>query len=203
MGIFKLIWWRPSRPTTKPRVAVPKPVGVKGTPIHSIRRKFLWLGDEYGVVLKLDVARNSLRIDSDNQSFVVSLNPPTRENFDLFMENWYRRQARKEFQRAVDLWLPLFHGAGYDHIQAPRLKIFRMRRAWGRCYYMKGLITMNLHLIKAPRPCIEYIVLHELCHFAVNNHSRTFYDLVERFMPDWRAADSLLKAFAREHRIIR
>ena len=78
-----------------------------------------------------------------------------------------------------------------------------MRRAWGRCYYTKGLITMNLHLVKAPDPCINYIILHELCHFVVNNHSREFYRLVEQFMPSWREADLLLKNFAREKRIIR
>lgn len=198
MGIIKILLW--GRPTPSRRRA---PVRIQragaATPIYSVRRKFLLRGLEYQVTLKTDAPRNSLAIK--DRSFIVSLYPPTRENFALFMENWYRRQARKAYQEAIDRWLPLFRARGYA-IPAPRLKIFSMRRAWGRCYYTKGLITMNLHLVKAPQTCIDYIVLHELCHFVVNSHSTEFYRLVETFMPDWREADRLLKAFARERRII-
>lgn len=181
------------------RQPVPVKRATTATPIHSVRRKFLLRGLEYQVTLKTDAPRNSLVIK--DRSFIVSLCPPTRENFALFMENWYRRQARKAYREAIDRWLPFFHACGYA-IPAPHLKIFAMRRAWGRCYYTKGLITMNLHLVKAPQACIDYIVLHELCHFAVSNHSKDFYRLVESFMPDWREADKLLKTFARERRII-
>lgn len=181
------------------RQTAPVKRAATATPIRSVRRKFLLRGLEYQVTLKTDATRNSLVIN--DQSFIVSLCPPTRENFALFMENWYRRQARKTYQEAIDRWLPLFVARGYA-IPAPRLKIFSMRRAWGRCYYTKGLITMNLHLVKVPQVCIDYIVLHELCHFAVSNHSKDFYRLVESFMPDWHEADKLLKAFARERRII-
>lgn len=187
-----------------PALSRPRPIPAArlagATPICSVRRKFLLQGTEYSVVLKPDAVRNSLVIKDG--SFVVSLHPATRENFGLFMQNWYRRQARKAFLEAIDRWLPMFHERGYG-IPAPRLKIFAMRRAWGRCYYTKGLITLNLHLVKAPRPCIDYIVLHELCHFMVSNHSKDFHRLVESFLPGWREADQLLKTFAREKRIIR
>lgn len=198
MGIIKiLLWGRPTPSRHQPPVPVKRPGAA--TPIHSVRRKFLLRGIEYPVILKTDASRNALVIE--DRSFIVSLCPPTRENFDLFMENWYRRQARKAFLEAIDRWLPLFRTQGQG-ISAPRLKIFSMRRAWGRCYYTKGLITMNLNLVKAPQVCIDYIVLHELCHFVVSNHSKDFYRLVESFMPDWREADKLLKTFARERRII-
>lgn len=201
MGIIKiLLWGRPSSSRRRSTSSAKRPAtNQAGTPIHFVRRKFLLRGSEYPVTLKTDSKRNSLVIKEN--AFVVSLNPATRENFELFMENWYRRQARKAFREAADGWLPIFRETGYD-IPAPRLKIFGMRRAWGRCYYTKGLITMNVHLVKAPQLCIDYIVLHELCHFVVSNHSQTFYRLVESFMPDWREADQLLKTFAREHRII-
>lgn len=197
MGIIKILLW--GRPTPSRRKPVPVRPAAGATPIRSVRRKFLLRGIEYPVILKTGTARNGLVIR--DQTFIVSLHPATRENFGLFMENWYRRQARKAFQEAVDYWLPLFLEAGHN-MPTPRLKIFAMRRAWGRCYYTKGLITMNLHLVKAPQPCIDYIVLHELCHFVVSNHSKDFYRLVESFMPGWREADKLLKAFARERRIL-
>lgn len=200
MGIIKLLLWGRPAPSRRQPVRVKRPATQAGTPIHSVRRKFLLGGTEHAVTLKPDATRNSLVIKED--TFIISLRPATRENFEQFMENWYRRQARKSFRNAIERWLLLFHEAG-QAIPSPRLKIFAMRRAWGRCYYTKGLITMNLHLVKAPQLCIDYIVLHELCHFVISNHSKDFYRLVESFMPDWREADKLLKTFAREHRLIR
>ena len=197
MGIIKILLRR--RPPLVRRGPVDG-ARKSATPIRSVRRKFLLRGAEYSVTLKPAALRNGLTFQE--QTMVVSLHPPTRENFEQFMDNWYRRQARQAYQDAISRWLPRFHAAGYP-LPAPRLKIYAMRRAWGRCYYTKGLITMNLHLIKAPDPCIDYIVLHELCHFVVHNHSREFYRLVEHFLPAWRDADLLLKDFAREKRIIR
>lgn len=197
MGVIKILFQ--GRPVAWLRLRTGE-TGGGGTPIRSVRRKFLLRGSEYRVVLKTDAVRNGLLVRED--TWVVSLHPATRENFELFMGNWYRRQARKTFREAVDRWLPMFREAGYA-IPAPKLKIYAMRRAWGRCYYTKGLITMNLHLVKTPQPCIDYIVLHELCHFVVSNHSADFYRLVESFMPLWRDADRLLKNFARERKIIR
>lgn len=197
MGIIKILLW--GRPTPSRRKPIPARPSAGATPIRSVRRKFLLRGIEYPVILKTDATRNGLVIK--DKAFIVSLHPATRENFVLFMENWYRRQARKVFQEAIDRWLPLFLEAGHN-ITAPRLKIFAMRRAWGRCYYTKGLITMNLHLVKAPQPCIDYIVLHELCHFVVSSHSKDFYRLVESFMPGWQEADKLLKTFVRERCIL-
>lgn len=168
-------------------------------PLHFVRRKFLLHGQAYTVALNKEAATNHLSIRE--ASFAVSLSPCTHENFERFMEAWYRRQARKTFQSCVDRWLVEFHARGI-YIPAPRLKIFHMRRAWGRCYYTKGLITMNLHLVKTPLPCIQYIVLHELCHFVVHNHSRDFHALVESFLPTWRTADAQLKDFARTHRVL-
>lgn len=168
-------------------------------PLHFVRRKFLLHGQSYNVILHKEAATNRLVVQGS--SFVVSLSPCTHENFERFMEAWYRRQARQTFQSAIDHWIREFHARGI-HLPAPRMKIYAMRRAWGRCYYTKGLITMNLHLVKTPLPCIRYIVLHELCHFLVNNHSKDFHALVESFLPDWREVDMRLKSFTREQRIL-
>lgn len=48
-----------------------------------------------------------------------------------------------------------------------------------------GRITLNPHLVKAPRECIDYVVLHELCHIAEHNHSERFYRLMGQVMPQW------------------
>ena len=51
---------------------------------------------------------------------------------------------------------------------------------------MSGNITLNLELIKASKGSIEYVVIHELCHLIHHNHTKTFYDLQESIIPDWK-----------------
>ena len=48
-----------------------------------------------------------------------------------------------------------------------------------------GRLTLNPHLVKAPRDCIDYVILHELCHVAEHNHSERFYRLMGQVMPNW------------------
>jgi len=46
-------------------------------------------------------------------------------------------------------------------------------------------MTLNVALVQAPRPCIEYVVTHELCHINHRHHGATFYRMLKRMMPDW------------------
>lgn len=79
----------------------------------------------------------------------------------------------------------------YD-VPFPALKIRKMQTRWGTCLPKKGIVTLNSALLAAPRHCIEYVVLHELCHFLQPNHSRQFYQLLTVFMPNWRERKELL-----------
>lgn len=175
-----------------------KKKSVHETPIRSVRRK-PWLGGiQYEVKIQQAV-RNSIKLKE--QTLDVSLSRMTRENFETLLDGWYRRRAKANFRHALNKWLPCFEDRGYS-VPVPRLKLFRMRRAWGRCYYTKKLITINLHLVKAPVECFEYIVLHELCHFVVQSHSKAFYALLSDILPDWKDLDLQLKSFASETRIL-
>ena len=60
-----------------------------------------------------------------------------------------------------------------------------MDKRWGSCS-PKGEILLNIELIKAPKKCIEYVIIHELCHLAHLNHSAAFYDLLAKLSPAWK-----------------
>jgi predicted metal-dependent hydrolase len=53
--------------------------------------------------------------------------------------------------------------------------------------------VLNLDLIQAPTTCIDYVITHELCHLKVRDHSRAFYALLTRVMPDWESRKARLE----------
>lgn len=67
-----------------------------------------------------------------------------------------------------------------------------MKARWGSCIPEKQLILLNSELIKAPKLCIDYVVLHELIHFKYRNHDSNFYDFMTSLMPDWKQRKKIL-----------
>lgn len=77
----------------------------------------------------------------------------------------------------------------------PKFKLVRMQTQWGSCS-PEGSILLNPALIRVPRHCIEYVLAHELCHLKEHNHSKRFYQLLDRSVPDWRSTKTELDALA-------
>lgn len=66
-----------------------------------------------------------------------------------------------------------------------KITIKQIKYAWGSCSSKKN-ITLNLELIKYSRQAIRYVILHELCHIKYMNHSKDFWNLVEKYMPNYK-----------------
>lgn len=97
------------------------------------------------------------------------------------LKDWYRCRAEIYFSQVLDKCWRRFQKRELDK---PRLKIRTMKTRWGS-FSRKNGITLNLELIKAPRECIEYVVIHELCHLFHPDHGAKFYDLLVSLLPDW------------------
>lgn len=66
-----------------------------------------------------------------------------------------------------------------------KITIKQIKYAWGSCSNKKN-ITINLELIKYSEKAIRYVILHELCHIKYMNHSKDFWNLVEKYMPEYK-----------------
>lgn len=73
-----------------------------------------------------------------------------------------------------------------------RVTVRNQRTRWGSCS-AKGNLNFNWRLILAPEKCLEYVVIHELCHRREFNHSARFWDLVQRQMRDYQVWKDYLK----------
>jgi predicted metal-dependent hydrolase len=70
----------------------------------------------------------------------------------------------------------------------------KMHKRWGSCA-RSGNVLLNSELVKTPLSCIEYVVMHELCHLMEQNHSPAFFRLLSRHLPDWRRRKERLERY--------
>lgn len=98
------------------------------------------------------------------------------------LDDWYRQQATLVFQERLDACYALVKRLDLPY---PPLTIRTMKSRWGSCS-PAGKITLNLKLIQTPKECIDYVVLHELCHLREHNHGRGYYQLLGEVCPDWK-----------------
>ncbi len=102
-------------------------------------------------------------------------------------------KCKEYFEEIINEIYPIFKK--YDIIY-PNIKMRSMTSRWGSCIPSKNQITLNKKLIEVPRNTIEYVVLHEFCHFIHPNHSKKFYDFVTMLMPDWKERKRVLETYA-------
>ena len=95
--------------------------------------------------------------------------------------NWYRVHAKRKFSELAN---PIVEDFKKHGVEPTGLYIHDMPKRWGSCT-PKGKIILNPVLIKAPKACIEYVIIHELCHLVYHDHTQKFFDLQTKHMPDW------------------
>lgn len=113
---------------------------------------------------------------------VVTSDTSDRSRVRLLVRSWYRDRAASLFTRKADECLSRFSGHGID---APDLQVRWMTRRWGSCT-KSGRLILNPLLVLAPVDCVEYVIVHELCHLKHQNHGPNFYRLMSTVMNDWR-----------------
>lgn len=109
---------------------------------------------------------------------------------EKMMISYFEKTCIAVFQQIIDEMYPSFRKYG---VAKPYLRIRMMTSRWGTCLVNKGIITLNKQLLEVPHNCVEYVILHEYCHFLQPNHSKKFYALVNMFMPDWKERKKLLE----------
>ena len=97
------------------------------------------------------------------------------------LKSWYLKQAKVKFEAIAQKWIGRFKK--YDK-EPESIVIREMPTRWGSCT-PKNKIILNPELIKAPTGCIEYVIVHELCHLVHRNHTAKFMELQNKEIPGW------------------
>jgi predicted metal-dependent hydrolase len=147
----------------------------------------LLLGKGYRLQLTEGKAEVAIRGDH----IVVSAQGASPSEVASRLDAWYRRQASRRFEEILD---SAWRSFGYPDAGRPRICVRRLVRRWGSLSE-KGTLTLNLSLIQAPKACIEYVIVHELCHIEHPGHGTAFTASLKKAMPDWEKRKTRLERF--------
>ncbi|HVN47912.1 MAG TPA: SprT family zinc-dependent metalloprotease [Bacteroidota bacterium] len=104
----------------------------------------------------------------------------TRHQRSEILAEWYRSQMKAQLPAMIAAWEPRMG------VQVKELGIKRMKTRWGSCNIRTQRIWLNLELAKKSVQCLEYVLVHEMAHLLVPNHSMEFKTLMNTFLPNWK-----------------
>jgi predicted metal-dependent hydrolase len=167
---------------------------IKNNNIYCIKPKEYHNGEVFyymGVprVLRIEPSIvNSIEIG--NNDIVVNINK--RSNAENILKKCLINNAKNLFHERLLYNFEIF--SRYHKFKIPSLKIRKMKSRWGSMSN-KGEMTLNLNLIHTPLMCIDYVIMHELCHLKYKNHDKKFYDLQEKFVPNYKQLKMELRRY--------
>lgn len=152
-----------------------------------------YLGRQYRLkVIESESAAEEVKLKG---RFLYATTPDKsdRARIGRMFKDWYTVRARAYFSKKLTaIWNSTRQ---YELTpQVPSLRLRRMNKRWGSCI-AAGDIFLNPELIKTPSLCIEYVIVHELCHVKIPHHNREFYQLLSRILPDWNKRKERLEKF--------
>jgi predicted metal-dependent hydrolase len=151
----------------------------------------LYLGRNYR--LKIKESNNKSVKLKGGYIWIETKNKNNTEKIKDELNEWYKQKAIIHFNSLYEQRLKLAEELSSKNTS---LKYRWFNNRWGSCFN-DGTICLNLELIKAPKECIDYVIVHEMCHLEHHNHSALFYKLLDKKLPTWRdSKDKLEKLLA-------
>jgi predicted metal-dependent hydrolase len=133
---------------------------------------------------------NIPRVHLEDNLIFLDLPPLSTKTIDTIpqalLKSWYIDCATKTLSAKTSFW------ASRIGVQPKRITIKEQKTRWGSCSSL-GNINYNWRIIMAPPEAIDYLVIHELCHLRIPNHSQAFWQEVEKFSPQFKKCRTWLR----------
>ncbi len=144
------------------------------------------------VVSDSDLAK-STRLYKVKDSFQIILPPglpahKREKEIQKVLHDWYRKYSKDELVKRIQKYADIT-GLTYN-----KVTVKDVTSHWGSCSAEKNL-NFNYRLGMLPVELADYVIVHELCHTVEMNHSQRFWDVVEKFVPDYKARRKELKTY--------
>ena len=145
-------------------------------------------------IISTELSKNTVHIENSNVKVLISkkLSISSEENQiyirNIILEIW-RKEAKEYLPKRVEA-LAIDHDFNYQ-----KLTIKNTKTRWGSCSFDNN-INLSLHLMRISNELIDYVILHELVHTKVKNHSSKFWETLEKHCPNSKILDKELKKYS-------
>lgn len=139
------------------------------------KEMFYYLGNPYYVIYinsKLEIYNDKIYVKDEKT-----------------LNRWLKKEIIKIYTERLNYWYNIYE----ENIPYPKLKIRTMKTRWGVCNRRDNSVTLNSELIKYDLTKLDYVIVHELAHFVHFNHSSSFYNLVQKYIPNYKKIRKELK----------
>ena len=161
--------------------------------------EFLFLGKRFPLKVSEDTQSSSMavRLSFDGEKFesIIPSKLHRNERQTQIKERfliWYQMQAKEILGGRV------FHYARVMAVDPKDVAIRNHKRIWGSCNYRTQTIHLNWQIVMSPLDVLDYVVVHELCHLRVPNHSKKFWQSVANILPQYKQHRLWLKTHQRQ-----
>ncbi|MEO5760800.1 MAG: SprT family zinc-dependent metalloprotease [Vicinamibacteria bacterium] len=152
---------------------------------------FVW-GTRY--LLRVEELNAAPRIELGMTELVLRVRPrtPARKRAEI-LEAWHRDQLKTAAEPLFRKWEPIMG------VKVGKLFTQRMRTRWGTCNTRSRSIRLNTELVKKPRECLEYVVVHEMVHLLEPSHNARLKALMSQYMTNWAVYRQMLNRLPVRH----
>lgn len=146
--------------------------------------KVLWKSYELKVVINSDIFKAEVKLS--DKFILVEAKTEDKEIIASAIDTFYKREARKIIKDRVKIYQKHFK------VKPKDITFKNEKSRWGSCTSDR-VINFNYRIIMAPLNIVDYLVVHEMCHLAHMNHSKSFWTLVGSILPDYKESREWLK----------
>ena len=146
-----------------------------------------FMGKPY--VLKLVIYdKKRVHLDFDGNLFRLYYQEYDENAFQKKIDNFYKEEAKHYIPSYVEIW------AKTMHLFPHKISFRKTKRQWGSCS-VKNDLSFNTMMMKLPPDVIQYIIVHELAHIRYKHHQKSFWELVAKYMPEYKTHITELKNY--------
>lgn len=149
---------------------------------------FMYLGRNYSLQININEEVDTPIVKLYQGKFYIETNTKEQDKLKIAMEDWYREKTLEKVLEKVEYYKPYFD------VVPNSVKVKEQKKRWASCNANRDLM-FNWRCAMAPANVLDYIVVHEMCHMVYLNHSKEFWSLVGRIMPDYKDRKEWLRNY--------
>jgi predicted metal-dependent hydrolase len=146
--------------------------------------RIMYLGRRYYTEVVFDNSVTTANIEFNHSQFKITVNPfvDVQAVIKTSIHNFYKAKAVEKIAPRIRKW-SMTTGLNYNG-----LKFLHLTKRWGSCTDTNNII-MNIDTVKLPFSLIDYVIVHELCHTKIKNHSKEYWAELSKHIDNWQELD--------------